>query len=49
MGRSSTPIASFDPFLGTTYIDEAVGGRVSPFVGSSALLSPEERIDRRQH
>ena len=34
---------SFDPFLGTTYIDEAIGGRVSPFVGSSALLSPEER------
>ena len=35
---------AFDPFLGTTYIDEAVGGRVSPFVGAGSLLSPEERI-----
>ena len=34
---------AFDPFLGTTYIDEAVGGGVSPFVGAGVLLSPEER------
>jgi tetratricopeptide (TPR) repeat protein len=34
----------FDPFLGSTYIDEAASGRVSPFLGTPALTAPDERI-----
>ncbi|WEX74589.1 FecR domain-containing protein [Sinorhizobium numidicum] len=34
---------SYDPFRSTTYLDEAAGGRVSPFVGFSPLVSPSER------
>ncbi|MFP5077822.1 FecR domain-containing protein [Rhizobium sp. YIM 134829] len=34
---------SIDPFIGTSYIDEAAEGRVSPFVGTDPLSPPEER------
>lgn len=34
---------SIDPFVGTSYIDEAAKGRVSPFVGTDPLSPPEER------
>jgi tetratricopeptide (TPR) repeat protein len=34
----------YDPFLGSTYIDEATIGRVNPFVGNPALTAPDDRI-----
>ncbi|WP_075293307.1 TonB-dependent receptor domain-containing protein [Pararhizobium arenae] len=33
----------YDPFKGSSYLDEADGGRDTPFSGASPLLTPQER------
>ncbi len=33
----------YDPFKGSSYLDEADGGRDTPFSGESPLLTPQER------
>ena len=34
----------FDPFQGSSYIDEAAAGRVSPFIATTPLMSPDQRV-----